>query len=136
MSSGLSRPDAATGAIGARLLAARGQLGWSVAEVAARLAVDVGIIAALDEERFEQVGPPVYVRGHLRSYALLVGLAPEPLLAQYAALQDAVVQPDLTRAPRPVARGPSRPFPLGWLAFGLLALALILWWALGAPPAR
>ncbi|MFM1886957.1 MAG: hypothetical protein RL026_2114 [Pseudomonadota bacterium] len=123
----------ASAGVGPDLCRARVQAGLSVAEVAARLAVDAVVIVALDEERYEQIGPPVFVRGHLRGYALALGLDPAPYLERYGSQLDAAVAPDLTRAPRPVARGPSRPFPVSLLAFGVLALALILWWALGAP---
>jgi cytoskeleton protein RodZ len=122
--------------IGATLTAAREKRGVTLAQAAERLRLDVGVIQALEEERFDTLGAPVYVRGHLRRYAEFLGLENAPLQAHYAGLQESAVAPDLTQAPNVMGRNPPR--SLLWpivLVCGAIVLAAIVWWALDAPPA-
>ena len=73
-------PDAST-APGQRLKAERERRGLSVQHVAAELHVGVSTIEALEAGRLASLGAPVHGKGHLRRYALLLGLDAEPLLA-------------------------------------------------------
>jgi cytoskeletal protein RodZ len=78
----------------------------------------------------------VFVRGHLRRYAELLGEPDSPLQARYAALQEASIHPDLTQVPTsivPVLPSSTRRWPLVLLA-SLLVLAIAIWWALRASP--
>jgi cytoskeleton protein RodZ len=122
--------------IGLPLRKAREYLGLSQVQLAERLHLDAEIVAALEEERFAALGAPVFVRGHLRRYALAMNLDAEILQQRYDALQVAGSVPDLTRAPRALAQPDPRRFL--WpavIAAGLAVLGGILWWALSAPPA-
>jgi cytoskeleton protein RodZ len=122
--------------IGETLRAAREKRGAKLTEVAERLRLDLAVIQALEEERFDSLGAPVYVRGHLRRYADYLGEANGPLQALYAGLQESGVEPDLTQAPR--AMGRHRPRSLLWpivLLVGAVVLISIVWWGLGAQPA-
>ena len=139
-----NRDSAAAGAataqpqprIGLTLRAARDRLGVTVIQAAERLRLDVAVIEALEQDRFEALGAPVYVRGHLRRYAEFLGETGGALEAQYAALQESAVAPDLTRAPRVSAKQPQRemlwPVVLGG---GVIFLVCVVWWALRASPA-
>jgi cytoskeleton protein RodZ len=117
-----------SGAIGKQLRAARERMGLGVSQAAEQLHVDDKVIDALETGRFQQLGAPVYVRGHLRHYAELVG---EPSASgRYEAMQS--TPPDLTAVPhlpqqRIVAR---RRWPLVLFA-ALLLLAVAAWWAMG-----
>ena len=64
---------------GAALRAAREQAGLPIEHVAEVLHLDVAIITALERNQFESLGAPVYVRGHIRKYATLLGLPAEEL---------------------------------------------------------
>lgn len=75
---------AGTNAPGARLGQAREDLRLTREEVAARLHLATRQIQAIDEDNYAELPGATYVRGYLKSYALLVGLAPEPLLEAYA----------------------------------------------------
>jgi cytoskeleton protein RodZ len=122
--------------IGDTLKAAREKRGAKLTEVAERLRLDLAVIQALEEERFDSLGAPVYARGHLRRYAEYLGVANGPLQELYAGLQESGVEPDLTQAPR--AMGRHRPRSLLWpivLLVGAVALISIVWWGLGAQPA-
>ena len=123
-------------AIGDVLRAARERSGVTLVQAAERLRVDVGVLMALEQERFDSLGAPVYVRGHLRRYAELLGEPDAAMQAQYATLQESNVEPDLTQAPRVAGRHPPR--SLLWpvvLGVGVVVLAIILWLGLRAHPA-
>jgi cytoskeleton protein RodZ len=123
-------------AIGGVLQAARERRGVTLIQAAERLRVDVGVITALEQERFDSLGAPVYVRGHLRRYAELLGEPDAALQAHYAALHESSVEPDLTQAPR--VSGRQTPRSLLWplaLGLGAIVLVCIVWFGLGAQPA-
>ena len=48
---------------------------------------------ALEENRFDVLGAPVFAKGHLRKYADLVGVPIEDVLADYYSLNRAVGAP-------------------------------------------
>jgi cytoskeleton protein RodZ len=75
---------------GQLLRQAREQAGLSLPDIAARLKMPLKVLQALEEERWEQLGAPVFVRGQLRSYARLLCVDIQPYLEQ-AQLQS--VQP-------------------------------------------
>jgi cytoskeleton protein RodZ len=85
--------------IGARLRAAREHKGLTMLQAAEKLHVDARVLEALEAEDFAALGADVYVRGHLRRYADLVGERPEELQELYAGSRRAA-PPDLTRIPR------------------------------------
>jgi cytoskeleton protein RodZ len=124
-------------AIGQTLRTARERTGLAVRQAADRLHVDAAVIEALEDGRFAALGAPVFVRGHLRRYAELLGEPDAPLQARYAALQEASIAPDLTRLPKrvaPVVQRSTRRWPLILLA-SLLVLGVVVWWALRSSPA-
>jgi cytoskeleton protein RodZ len=123
-------------AIGEVLRTARERTGLEVRQAAERLHVDAAVIEALETGRFVALGAPVFVRGHLRRYAELLGEPDAPLQARYAAMQEASVPPDLTQVPTsivPVLPSATRRWPLVLLA-SLLVLAIAVWWALRSSP--
>lgn len=116
------------GSIGKQLRAARERMGLGVAQAAEQLHVDEKVIDAIETGKFQALGPPVYVRGHLRHYADLVG---EPSASgRYESLS--LAPPDLRAGPQMPGkqRPPRRRWPLVVFAV-LLALAVAAWWATG-----
>ncbi|MBW7931269.1 MAG: helix-turn-helix domain-containing protein [Gammaproteobacteria bacterium] len=136
------RPAQATPALGLgeRLRSARKARALSVLQVADALHLEEPMVLALEEERFEQLGAPVFVRGHLRRYAQLVGLAPDAVLEAYRAAAPESMLPPLLVRPRAEMPGQRMgSWPL-WLLAAVLAIGLLV--ALGggnrrgaAPPA-
>lgn len=59
---------------GFRLRQAREAAGLAVSEVAAAMRVPARVVESLEAEDWSRLGAPVFVRGHLRSYARAVGL--------------------------------------------------------------
>jgi cytoskeleton protein RodZ len=125
-----SGSDARCG-IGTRLRAGRERSGMTVLQAAEKLHVDAKMLEALEAERFSSFGAPVYVRGHLRNYADLVGEHFQELQQLFEAGTARAPTPDLTRAPRA-----PRPFdrrkvlrPALILLVGIV-LACAVWWVL------
>lgn len=97
--------------------------------IAEQLHLDVRMVQALEANRFEELGVPVYARGHLRQYAALVGLSPQLIIERYEAVTGTHEIP----APMPssVAVGTSveRRSLAGPLWTGVALIALMLgWW--------
>lgn len=116
--------------IGARLRSAREKKGLTVLQAAEKLHVDARLLESLEAEDFASLGAPVYVRGHLRRYADLVGESPAQLQQLYDDTTH-TARPDLTR----IARGEpdsdfSRLMVPALLILVGFALAGILWWVL------
>lgn len=60
---------------GQRLRTAREAAGLSIQDVATRLRMPVRVVESLEAEDWSRLGAPVFVRGQLRSYGRLLGLA-------------------------------------------------------------
>lgn len=67
-------PDGSRGC-GSRLRKAREAAGLTQEDVASRLKMPVRVVQSLENEDWDRLGAPVFVRGQLRSYSRLVGLA-------------------------------------------------------------
>lgn len=79
---------------GAQLALARADLRLSQEEVAAKLHLATRQIQALEQDDYSSLPEPTYVRGYLKSYALLLGLTPGPILEAYARLTATPVTSD------------------------------------------
>jgi cytoskeleton protein RodZ len=122
--------------IGTQLRAARERMGLGVVQAAERLHVDTNVIEALESGQFAILGAPVFVRGHLRHYAEMLGEPEAPLQDLYTSMESSQA-PDISaisRMPvRHVTASRSR-WPLILVA-GVLVLAAIIWFAMQAKPA-
>jgi cytoskeleton protein RodZ len=82
--------------LGARLAHARADLHLSHEEVASTLHLSSRQIEALERDDYASLPGPTYVRGYLKSYALLLGLAPGPILEAHARLTSKPAAPDFS----------------------------------------
>lgn len=115
--------------IGARLRSARERSRLTILQAAERLHVDPYILEALEADDFEALGAPVYVKGHLRHYAELVGEPVEALFERYA--QSArMAPPDLTRIAKAAPNDPGRLVVPAVAVVILFAVAGTVWWGL------
>lgn len=69
--------------LGARLTAARETQQLALEEVAAELRISVASLKALEDERFDALGAPVFAKGYLKQYGARLGLDVPQLVAQY-----------------------------------------------------
>ncbi|HEY4973739.1 MAG TPA: RodZ domain-containing protein, partial [Steroidobacteraceae bacterium] len=123
---------------GARLAAAREQAGMTLVQAAERLRLDVATLQALEAGRFETLGATVFVRGHLRHYAELVGVPLDEIDAAYAASSAKLAaQPDLRRTTtlpgNAAPRGVSLPPRAALIGAIVLVLVALVWWAMRVP---
>ena len=81
---------------GAALAQARADLHLSHEEVAAKLHLAARQIQALEQDDYTNLPGATYVRGYLKSYALLLGLAPGPVLDAHARLAVVPTPPSLS----------------------------------------
>jgi cytoskeletal protein RodZ len=58
-------------------------------EISARTKVNPSYLAFLEEERFGELPPRVYVRGFVMAYAICLGLEPKAVAASYLRRYDA-----------------------------------------------
>lgn len=91
----MSSADPAARPVSATLAAARESRGLSVAQVAEQLRLTPEVILAMEEGRYQVLGPPVFARGHLRKYASLLGQPADELLRDYDASSSRVVESSL-----------------------------------------
>ncbi|MFC4312940.1 helix-turn-helix domain-containing protein [Steroidobacter flavus] len=107
--------------------------------IAEELHLDPRVVAAIESNRFEELGPSVYARGHLRQYATLLGLSPQLIIERYEALTGRREVPIQIPAPG-VVSGPvdferrSLAGPL-WSGVALVALTMGWWiWSTVSTP--
>jgi len=114
---------------GQRLRQAREAAGLTLDEVSKRLHMPVQVVRSLEEEQWQRLGAPVFVRGQLRSYARLLGVDVGQVLEQ--AQVGPIVPPTLvshTHTPR--ARRIAESLGRRLLYVGITAaLAVPVWFA-------
>jgi cytoskeleton protein RodZ len=105
--------------IGITLRSTRIQRGLTIEQVAQDTRISARFLEALENEEFDELPAPVYVRGFLRSYCNYLHLDPQPLLASLpgaqvtpppAEIAPSAAPPLATPAPRQ-ASDPFRPTP-------------------------
>lgn len=113
---------------GERLAEARRLRQITLPQIARELHLDEARVQALEENRFDLLGAPVFAKGHLRKYAEMVGVSIDDVMADYYTLNRAtgappVVGPPRDRPPRSVELSPKLLLiPL------FIALAAAGWW--------
>jgi len=120
---------------GQRLREKRESLGWPLEQAAHELRILTSILKALEEDRYEVLEAAIFVRGHLRNYARLLGLPPEEIVAAYEATQSAEDDPEIRLAkpngPAMDGRTPAWVFPVAWLVVLSMIVMGGLWWYAG-----
>ena len=113
---------------GERLAESRRARGVSVHEIAKELHLDELKVRALEENRFDVLGAPVFAKGHMRKYAELVGVPIDDILADYYQLNRSVGAPPVVGPPRKVPRDLSiGPWVAGIVVI-FMAAAAAWWW--------
>jgi cytoskeleton protein RodZ len=114
---------------GARLRREREGRGMSQQQAAETLNLDPSILAHIEANDFAALGAPVFVKGHLRRYAAVLGIDVDEILAMYDRSKQHLDEPSLvpkSRLEMAPVRGKSRwPWVVGGAVTFLLASALI-----------
>ncbi len=119
---------------GRRLRQRRESLGWSLEQAAHELRMSASVLAALEEERWDVLEAPIFIRGHLRNYARLLGLPPEELVAAWERVRPVEtpeIRPGRPQGPHMAAGTPRWVFVVGWMVLGLMLVMGVLWWYAG-----
>lgn len=113
---------------GAELSRERERQGLTQQQVADQLNLDVSVIHWIEHDDFAALGAPVFAKGHLRRYSMLLGLPPARLLEAYEQSGTHPSQPTLiprARVELLPARAPQRwPWVLAGIAGALLLAAV------------
>lgn len=114
--------------IGSALREAREEQGRELSEAAAATSMRAAQVEALEEDRWEQFGGDVYAKGFLKTYAVWLGLDPDPLLEKYRRYVQHDAMDPLALTAGPVTGEPRSEVPT-WLlrfgaALGVIALAV------------
>ncbi len=128
--------DTALG-LGERLRSARKARALTLEQAAFTLRLEVPVLRALEDERYAALGAAVFVRGHLKAYAKLLGLSEEAVLAAYrAADPGADAPPKVTRElEKPLTTTPGPLTIAAAVGFALLAMLLLYFLSAGNGPA-
>jgi cytoskeleton protein RodZ len=112
---------------GARLRRERESRGMTEQQAAEALNLDPAAVASLEANDYSALGAPVFVRGHLRRYALLLGLPDDDVVGAYDRARQQVDEPSLVPRSRlemmPVRNKPRWPWVIGGALAFLLAAA-------------
>lgn len=113
--------------LGQILVEARERHGASLEQVAKELNIQLDKLRALEEDNYDKLFSPVFVRGYIRSYAKLLKIDSEPLVARYNA------QCQQEEAPLPQTESLNEKMtvkPPTWPARLLLITVIVVLWAL------
>jgi cytoskeleton protein RodZ len=121
----VTRPDAEIAELptdpGARLRRQRELAGFGEQQVAERLNLDTVVVVALESNDYATLGAPVFVRGHLRRYASMLGLSADEILGAYDRSRDQLAQPTLVPKSREEMAPARGRFVSPWLLRGAVA---------------
>jgi len=119
---------------GHRLRMAREAAKLSLGEVATQLNLTVTVVSALEHGTQQNLPPPVFVRGYIKNYARLLGLAANDLVALYDSQRPSDEPVELR--PRVSLSAPGRRGPsLRSVVTGVVLLGSavgVLWWLGGS----
>jgi cytoskeleton protein RodZ len=114
-----------------RLRVEREAAGISVDEVADRLHLDRDVILAIEAGDFDILGAPVFVKGHLRSYARLLGLSEDDVSVSHLKSEPEPEEFRTLSAPPTVKSGANLSSFLLWVLLALIALVVLIYFLVG-----
>ena len=124
----MTRPEAEVAELptdpGARLRRQRELAGLEVQQVAERLNLDLVAVQALESDDYAALGAPVFVRGHIRRYATLLGLPAEEILGAYDRSRAQLAPPTLVPKSRVEMVPPRGRVVPQWVVTGALVLVV------------
>lgn len=124
---------------GERLQAARIEKGLTLEDVANKMHLSVGILSSLEQNNFEDITAPIFVKGYLRSYARIVNIAEDDIIQHYSGYCPDCDPPisSTSNTSADLNSDDSRVKWFTWLVIiGLAALLIIWWWNRYQQPAE
>src|ERR1700759_5536415 len=121
--------------IGATLREARMRARIDISELEAETKIRAKYLRALENEEWDLLPGPTYVKSFLRTYADALGLDGKLLIEEYKLrherLSDVELQPIAPLGRRAPKRRPRAPVPRGWLVAAVVLLLLAALWVIG-----
>jgi cytoskeleton protein RodZ len=113
-------------ALGERFRAAREARGLSLSDVSEQIRIRTVYLAAIEDENWNTIGAPVYIRGFIRTYARFLGIEPEEAVAAFNRVQPAPPAAHHLPAEEPASRAPGRVrgSALVWVASAVAVLLI------------
>lgn len=115
---------------GERLQAARIEKGLSVQDVANRMHLSSNILESIEENNFDEITAPIFVKGYLRAYARIVSLDEDEMIQQYINFyseEDPPITSTSNMAPE-LSVADARIKWTTYLVILVLAALLAVWW--------
>ncbi len=118
--------------VGQILREARVAKDLTVDQIATELRIEARQLAALEDNRFEQIGPTVFIKGYIRQYGQRLGLDPRTLMDIYGRqtnIEEVQVKPSKSiklRDERQITV-----WVVAVLVLLLIAVGLAVWWSNG-----
>lgn len=119
-----------TPSVGASLKAGRERRNLGVNDICNQLHLDSRIIHALEQDDFQALPDPIYIRGYIRSYCKLVGLEPDTILEDFRQAigrDDPEIIPEI-KYPTQSSSSDKPVKAFTWLIVLGLVILLIAWW--------
>jgi cytoskeleton protein RodZ len=115
---------------GDRLQSARISIGMTVEEVASKMHLSPAILTNLEENNFDEITAPIFVKGYLRSYARIVRLDEDEIIQQYVRFHAGGDPPisSTSNTAREINAGDVRVRGVTWVVILVLLGLLALWW--------
>ena len=116
---------------GAMLAEARKKLSLSQEEIAQRLNFRLTLVEEIEQDCFDQTLPATFTRGYLCSYAKVVGVDSEDVLASYDALGAANIQRSEMQSFSKETAKQAEHSRLMWISYFIVALLIgltVVWW--------
>ena len=123
-------PRPGTTGPGERLQAARIKKSLSVDDIASRMHLSSAIVEAIEDNNFEEITAPIFVKGYLRAYARIVGIDEDEMIDQYSELyseEDPPINTTSNMAPE-LSAADTRVKWTTYLVILVLAILLGAWW--------
>lgn len=115
---------------GDRLQSARISIGLSIEQVAGKMHLSSAILSSLEDNNFEDITAPIFVKGYLRAYSRLVNENEEEIIQQYTRYYmdgDPPISSTSNTLPE-INADDKRVKWMTWLIILLMLGLLALWW--------
>jgi len=115
---------------GDRLQAARIEAGLTIDDVANRMHLSNSILEAIEENNFDEITAPIFVKGYLRAYARIVLLDEEEMIEQYInfySYEDPPINSTSNTSPE-ISSGDTRIKWMTYIVIFVLCGLLVAWW--------
>ncbi len=116
---------------GDKLQAARISKGLSLDEVASKMHLSKAILSSLEDNSFEEITAPIFVKGYLRAYSRLVNIDEDEIIQQYTT-HYMEGDPPITSTSNTAPELNADNSKVKWITYlviiGLIALLSSWWW--------